>query len=344
MDNNEHSMLAVQLHGRGDIRLDTVARPIHGQTSALVQVAWTSICGTDLHAYASGPHHAPIILGHEFAGTVVETPDHDNYPIGTRVVVDPAYSCLGCEYCLSGRTSYCERMRICGFDSPGGLAEYAEVPLSNLLLLPPEIDLRTACLIEPLSCAHHAVKRAKIHEDAPVLIMGAGSLGLGIASLLKSSGIRRIVVCEPDPLRRHAALKASINVAIDPSDAEISRSLRAYLGRIGAAVAFETSGQASALRLAFSSVMKGGQVVIVALYKQNWNIDSNELFGKELSLIWSLGALRSDFKAVMEMLAAGILSTPSWTQQTELTDVSSSLFEQLSTGQVLKPLIRVALQ
>jgi (R,R)-butanediol dehydrogenase/meso-butanediol dehydrogenase/diacetyl reductase len=344
MGNNEQSMLAVRLHGRGDIRLDTVARPTHHETSALVKVAWASICGTDLHAYTTGPRWAPIILGHEFSGTIVETPSPENYPVGTKVVVDPAYACLKCEYCLSGRTSYCERMRICGFDSPGGLAEYAEVPLSNLLPLPSEIDLYRACLIEPLSCAHHAVERAKIHKEASVLIMGAGSLGLGIASLLHSSDIKQIVICEPDPLRRIVAQKVGIGVVIDPSDTETSKSLRIYLSKIGASVAFETSGQTSALRLAFGSVMKGGQVIVVALYKQNWSIDTSELFGKELGLIWSLGALRSDFKKVMQLLVAGILPPLSWIQQTELTTVSSKLFDQLDTGKALKPLIRVTLQ
>jgi len=345
-------MRAVRLYGSRDVRLETVLRPKIRPDIAIIKVAWAGICGTDLYTYLT-PQAVdvrdtrdlsaikPVIPGHEFSGVISDTTDSSNWPLGTRVVVDPAHHCGRCLYCRSGQTNLCRHIRLLGADMPGGLAEYVAVPLKNLIRLPNKVGLRTGCMVEPLSCAFHAVQRASLMPDERVLIMGGGAIGLGVAFLLRMIGVKRILLCEPSVVRRGAASQLGLMGVLDPLDAEAPRVISSRFKGQGASLVFETSGQKDALTFALPCVRKGGRVVVVGRHREDWLVPTRQVFSMEISLIWSLGAVRSDFRSVIDLVAACGQDLPFPVRCADVAGVSQAIFDKLVRGSVLKLLVRV---
>ena len=332
------SVLGVRLHGPGDVRVEPVEVPELVPGTVRVRVAWSGICGTDLHAYRSGGTglDLPAVLGHEVAGRVEATSDPDRWPEGTRVAVDPAFACGMCLQCREERTNLCQRIRICGFDAPGGLAELVRVPTGNLLPLPDSLQLRTAASVEPVGCAVHAVRRAALQQGVGAVVIGAGAIGLGVASVALALGADPVVVAEPVEARRRMAERTGASV-VDAGET-VERVREAFGG--GAPVVVEASGSKSGLRLALACAARGSRVVVVGIHAGKFWLDANWAFGAELSLLWSLGALRSDLERAVDLLAAGSVLPHVWTEAVALVDVGPGLFDRMATGAVARPLVR----
>lgn len=184
-------MKAAVIHGAEQITVETVPDPTPGPGQVVVQVAAVGICGTDLHIFGQHDDRPyPITPGHEFAGTVVAVvavgADVDRVKIGDRVSVDPGIYCGVCAECRRGRTNVCENMAGIGVSSahPGGMAEYALAPAVKCVVLPADFDLRTAALIEPISCVVHAFDVITPGYGLNVGIYGAGPIGLIVTSLI----------------------------------------------------------------------------------------------------------------------------------------------------------------
>lgn len=342
-DTPPRSMRAIRLHGRRDVRVDTVDTPTAGPGQALVRVAASGICGSDLRAIEQGPGRGlrgPIVLGHEFAGIVEVSSDVRQWPPGARVVIDPVIACGTCRDCGAGRTNHCERMRICGFDHPGGLAEYAAVPLASLIRVPERVPLRDAALIEPLSCALHAVRRARDVESRTVVVVGGGMMGLGTAAVALALGAGPVVVCEPSPIRRKAAGAHGATAVVDPAAPGAVEAVHEIVGPTGAEIVVEASGRQAGLRFAVACAGRCASLVVVAAHAGTVQIDAGTAFSKELSLAWSLGALRHDFSCVVDMLQQGVVGPGTWTEQRPLSAISGVLFDELASGTSLKAVIR----
>lgn len=149
------------------------------EEAVVVKVVASSICSSDLHMIARGWAEGQV-LGHELAGY---TPD------GTAVAVEPMSGCGGCRYCREGYLAQCEQgMSLMGISSPGGMAEYVQVPASSLVPLPGGLAVENACLVEPLAVAVHGINRARVTSRDRVLVIGAGAIGLAAAAVLQGRG------------------------------------------------------------------------------------------------------------------------------------------------------------
>ncbi len=140
------------------IRVTSVEEPITGPGMIKVRVAYCGICGSDIPRVLQGRvHFFPIILGHEFSGTVAEIGDGvSSFSIGDRVVGVPLMPCFQCDNCKNGNYSLCSNYKFIGSSVNGAYADYVYVPEKNLLKLPDGINLRDAALIEPCTIARHA--------------------------------------------------------------------------------------------------------------------------------------------------------------------------------------------
>ncbi len=332
---------AVRLHGPGDVRVDNIEGPQLVEGTALVRVSWSGICGTDVHVFrtAAMAPSSPIVLGHEIAGRVAATCDDDRWPVGTRVVVDPALACRRCPRCRKGRTNLCERIGIIGFDEPGGLAGIVRVPVQNLLRLPEGLDLRVGACVEPLGCAVHAVRRAHLDDGESVVVVGAGGIGLGVLSAVVAAGTTRVIAVDPVEARRRSALAAGAWLAIDTGTRVAPHEIREATGG-GAAVAFEASGTEEGFRLALECAEAGGRIVIVGVQGKPLDVDAGVAFAKELSLTWSLGALRQDLEEAVALLSTRTVRPDLWTTEVEVSQVDKGLFERMAAGAVARPLVR----
>lgn len=182
-------MKAVVIPEPGRIEITEVPVPDPGPGEVLIKVTSVGICGTDLHIMDG--HYAPtlpITPGHELAGVVAKNgADVQDVAVGDPVTADPNIYCGKCALCRAGRTNLCPNATAIGVDIPGAMAEFVLAPAANCVVLDPSTDLAAAALVEPLSCAVHALDmlHARVGED--VLIYGAGPMGLILTSLSRQA-------------------------------------------------------------------------------------------------------------------------------------------------------------
>ena len=315
----------------GEIIRGAVEMPALGRETALVRVFAAGVCGTDLAEYrrriATPTAWPDLPLGHEMAGTVVASGSED-WPDGTPVVVDPAISCGACSLCRSGRTSYCPRLLLLGHNyGSGALADYVTVPVRALIRLPDGIDFVTGALIEPFSCAHRAVDRAGAIDSDVALVLGAGGIGLGIALILEALGRQAPIMVDPSAERRSRA-----------ADLGVQTHAEVPAGR-AASLVFEASGSPLAFQAAVGAVAHGGRIVVAAQHPVPLPIDPGTAFGKELQLIWSLGALRRDFGAVLGLVESGRLKPAAAARVVDAREFDTAFVASLAAGAHTKTVI-----
>ena len=253
-------MKAAVLYGKGDVRVEEreVPRPAEGE--ALVRIRACGVCGTDAALFRGEyPAAVPVVIGHEFAGEVVESRTPALRP-GDRVTADPNVICHECEYCHTGLEHLCERASSMGVHRDGADAEYCALPASNLYRFPDSLSFEEAAFAEPLACAAHGVDLAGVRLGDTVLVVGAGAMGNLIAQCARISGAARVVVSEPIALRREKALENGATDAIDPGATDLGAELR-KIRRLGADVVFEVAGSPAAQAACVGLARKGGTVV-----------------------------------------------------------------------------------
>ena len=194
----------------------------------LLEVGASGLCGTDLHI-AAGEYplaKSGVVLGHEYAGTVIEVgPGTPVFSVGDRVVVDPNIPCRMCTACREARPHLCANPQTLGVTIDGGLGTHSIVPADRAYRLPDSLPMAAAALTEPLACVVHAVDRAGLEPGHSALVIGAGPIGLLTASLLKAAGASSVCVSEPNE-RRRALAPAFGGIPIEPHDVPDERVRR----------------------------------------------------------------------------------------------------------------------
>ncbi len=219
------------LHGPADLRVEEVPHPgVPDAGEVLLRVLSTGICGSDLHPYENGAMGdtllgAPLILGHEFSGVIEEVGDGVKLQIGTRVAVDPAWTCGVCHECSRGNPNLCRQQKFCGlYPNDGSLCEWMRVPARFCHAVPDSISDDEAALLEPLGVALHATDLARIRLGSKVAVIGAGPIGLCLIQLAKLAGAGTVYVTEKLPWRLEFAQqfgalplpeKTEVDVAIE---------------------------------------------------------------------------------------------------------------------------------
>jgi (R,R)-butanediol dehydrogenase/meso-butanediol dehydrogenase/diacetyl reductase len=309
---DQHFMAAVW-HGARDIRVEPRPRTPLAPGEIRIRVAACGICGSDVHEYVDGPHaipteaehplsrrRAPLVIGHEFCGTVVElAPDVSTVCIGQRVVVEPEYRCGRCAACLRGEYNQCRFMGFAGLMGDGGMAGEAVVPAYMVHSLPDQVSFEQAAVLEPAAVALHAIRQGGLSVGMRCAVAGAGPIGLLIVQLARIAGARQIAVSDvsDDRLARALALGATHTV-----NARTGR-LADTAGEVD--VAFEAVGAQAALDDAYATVRKGGRLVLVGLFGQRPTIDAFGLVNREINLISSVG-YRHVFPDLIAMVADGL--------------------------------------
>ncbi len=305
-------MQAYLLHGMRDLRAARLDVPRPGPRQVIVRVRRAGICGSDVHYFLHGRAgrfvpRRPLVLGHEFAGEVVEL--GDGAPpqlLGARVAVDPSMPCGTCDHCRSGRYNLCLDMRFFGSAScdphiDGGFAEFVAVPAGNCHVLPGNLGWGEAALIEPLSVALHAALRSGGVSGRSVLVTGGGAIGLLLTMTARAFGARQVVLSDPLPFARGRALELGADLAIDPSDAAFAgRAVEASDG--GFEIAFEAAGAPAALGQALAAVRRGGTIVQVGTLPDEVTLPLNEVMARELTLFGSF-RFANVFGMVLDLVA-----------------------------------------
>jgi 2-desacetyl-2-hydroxyethyl bacteriochlorophyllide A dehydrogenase len=295
-------MRAVQIRGVGEVEVITTDDPVPGPREVVVEVAACGICGTDLHILEGEfAPSLPVIPGHEFAGTVVGVGiDVHELTAGQRVAVDPSLYCYECRYCRIGHNNLCERWNAIGVGEPGGAAQFAVAPVGNCVVLPDQVRLEDAALIEPLSCAIRGYDVLKSQLGAHVLIYGSGTMGLMMLELAKRTGAASVDIVDINSQRLVTAVELGCSAAAVSAD-ELDRPL-------GWELVIDATGADAAIQDGLSRVAPAGTFLQfgVAAYATRVTIEPYRIYNKEITITGSMAVLHS-FERAADMFAAGLL-------------------------------------
>lgn len=328
--------------GARTLRVERLAPAEPGPGMVSVDVAYTGICGTDLHIYHGDMDSrvpVPCVIGHEMSGRVGATgADAEDWQAGEHVTVMPLDWCGQCHACLAGHSQLCHALTFLGIDAPGSMQASWIVPARTLVRLPASLPLDHAALVEPTAVAVHDVRRSGLTAGEQALVVGGGPIGLLIASVARQHGADLQVV-EPDPYRR--ALASSLGFTVrDPADPATPAALAEWTSGAGAAVAFEVSGAAAAVTAAVDALAVRGRLVQVAIHPIPREVSLHRFFWRELTMIGARLYDRSDFETAVSLLAQGSIPAAALISRVEPLARAGSAFAALEAGAgVMKILI-----
>ena len=296
-------MKAAIITGINQISVETVPDPTCGENEVVVQVAASGICGTDLHILEGEfAPTLPIIPGHEFSGTIVEVGSKvSDYKVGQKVAVDPSLHCGYCFYCKRARGNLCENWGGIGISIPGGAAEFSAVPAKNLYLLPDEIDVRNASLIEPLSCAVRGYDVLPRMPGSHYLIYGSGTMGLMMMELARRNGAASVSMVDINEKRLETARTLGIT--------KLATSADEFESERGWDVVIDCTGNEKAIQDAILRTMPGGTFLQFGVANTHAKVEINPfwVYNKEITIAGSMAVLHS-FERAGDLLAAGVLN------------------------------------
>ncbi len=238
----------------------------------IVKVKASAICGSDLHIY-KGKHPSvalPATIGHEFSGDVAAVgSDVKNIAVGQRVTVEPCIVCGVCDACRHGDYGYCEQISFTYRNGDGAMADYVKVKSPYVYPLPDHMSYEAGALIEPLSVATHAVRRADIRLGENVLVIGAGAIGILVAALCRASGAGEVVVVDYSEHRLHLAAEMGATRTVNPGMVESVEDTvhEVTLGK-GMDKSIECVGREATFTQAMECLRRGGLATIVGIFEE----------------------------------------------------------------------------
>jgi 2-desacetyl-2-hydroxyethyl bacteriochlorophyllide A dehydrogenase len=281
--------------------------PTPSADECLVQVSHSGICGTDLKIFEGEiPVSYPLIMGHEMAGTLVQTPASLQLPAGSRVIVDPGLFCGACFHCRAGQTNLCPNGGLVGRDSDGGFADYLRVPARNVFALPDEIKDNEAPLLQVLSTCVHARRLAPAFADEVVVVTGLGVTGQLHVQLAKASGAF-VVGITRSKWKRELAEKLGADLTLSPTD-DLNEQILALSDGRGADLVIETVGTVPLLAQAIELARIGGRVLAFGIYTATQGaLPFYQTYFKELKIINSRASRGRDFPASLDLVRRGVV-------------------------------------
>ncbi|MDM5232529.1 2,3-butanediol dehydrogenase [Lysinibacillus pakistanensis] len=335
-------MKALRWHNAKDLRLENIEEPSAKKGEVKLKVEWCGICGSDLHEYTAGPifipadqphpltgDKAPIVMGHEFSGQVVEVGEGvTTVQVGDRVAVEPIYNCGECEPCKQGLYNLCEKMGFYGLaGGGGGFSEFTSVPEHMLHKLPEGVSYEQGALVEPSAVALHAVKQSKLKVGDKAAVFGTGPIGLLVIEALKAAGASEIYAVELSEQRREKAAEFGA-IAIDPATGDAVEQIQ-KLTNGGVDVAFEVTGVPPVLKQAIHSTKFNGETMVVSIFEKEAPIHPQDLVLRERNLTGIIG-YRDVFPAVINLMAQGYFAADKLvTKRIKLDQVIEEGFEGL---------------
>jgi 2-desacetyl-2-hydroxyethyl bacteriochlorophyllide A dehydrogenase len=258
-------MKAVVFEAPGQVYLLDREQPRPALPSdVLIRVAACGLCGTDQRTISDPPLMScdpGRTIGHEISGVVVEAGPETRFQPGEPVVVVPNYPCRRCESCHLGYINLCDDFQHLGSMLDGGLAEYVVVPAEFLQRIPAGLDVTLAALAEPLACVLNGADRAQWTPGSPVVILGAGPIGLLFLTVARLAGASPIIVSEPNALRAEKARALGADWVVSPRDPSHEEEILRHTG--GARVVVDTLG--TLLGTAVAVAAKRGQILIFGI-------------------------------------------------------------------------------
>ncbi|MGB5824377.1 MAG: 2,3-butanediol dehydrogenase [Proteocatella sp.] len=348
-------MKAALWYGREDVRVEDIEEPKVVAGSVKIKVKWCGICGSDLHEYLGGPifipvdvSHpisgckAPVVLGHEFSGEVVELGvGVTSLSVGDRVAVEPIVSCGECPACLEGKYNLCSSLGfhgLCG--GGGGFAEYTVFPAKFVHKIPDGLSFEKAALIEPIAVAIHSLRMGKFMTGQSALVLGSGPIGLATIEALKAAGASLVIVMQRKSVRQDYAIRAGADMVLDPNEVNVSEEVKKLTGGKGTDISFETTGSKAGFDTGIESIKYNGTMVVTSIWENEININPNTFVFTEKNIVGTI-AYRNEFPATIAQMNDGRIKVEGYiTKKISLEDIVEEGFGTL-TGPEKKKHVKI---
>ncbi|HJE20398.1 MAG TPA: 2,3-butanediol dehydrogenase [Aliicoccus persicus] len=338
-------MKAAVIYGEKDLRIEEVDVKNVENGQVKVKVGWAGICGSDLHAFNHGlalaydehpltKDKTPLVLGHEFSGTVEEIGNGvTSVAVGDKVAIEPMLYCGECEPCCTGKYNLREVSNVgfYGLAGDGGFAEYFVAEEKYFHKLPENVSLEEGALVEPTAVAFHAVGLSGLKAGQTAAIYGAGPIGLLTLLCAQAYGAAETFVIDLSQERLDKAKELGATHVINAGDADAVKKIMEVTENRGVDVAFEVAGANPTFNSAVHSIKRAGVVQVIAGFGGEVSFNPNDLLSIEGQIKFSL-AYAHDYKPVIKAIAEGNLDVLKVvTNRISLDDVVKDGIELLNT-------------
>ncbi|MHA4741659.1 zinc-binding alcohol dehydrogenase family protein [Dyadobacter sp. MSC1_007] len=291
----------------GEFSYQQAEKPVRSQGQTIIKIKRIGICGTDLHAFEGTQpfFNYPRILGHELAGEIVET-DAPGFTEGEAVTFVPYFNCGHCVACRNGKPNCCTSLKVSGVHIDGGMVEYLSVP-SYSLVHGDGLTFDELALVEPLAIGAHGIRRADVHKDEMVLVVGAGPIGLGAMEFARIAGGKVIALDINDGRLAFCKEKIGVEYTINGLTENVAEKLAEITNGDMPTVIIDATGNLRAINTAFGYLAHGGRYVLVGLQKGDISFSHPEFHKREATLMSSRNATRADFEHVIHSMKNGLV-------------------------------------
>jgi len=353
------TMKALVVYGKNDYRLEAdYPVPDLKKGEVLIKVEACGVCASDIKNWHGAQGYwgdgtsepwvkTPFIPGHEFVGEVVEVAEdyQGSAKIGDRITGEQIVPCNECMFCKTGHYWMCDKADIFGFRSNvnGAMAEYMVLPeKTRIYQIPKDLELEKAVLIEPYSCAKHAVDRADISNTDVVVISGVGTLGLAMVNYARLRRPKKLIAIDMKEDRLEIAKKFGADICLDPAQCDVVKEIQNMTNGYGCDIYIEATGHPSSVQQGLDAIRKLGRFIEFSVFGQKVSVDWSVIGdGKELDILGAhLGPYC--FDVVTEWIADNTIYTDGVVTHTFSLDQWQTAFEQNAKGDgslkvVIKP-------
>lgn len=288
-----------------------------------IKVAACGICGSELESFKthSPRRPPPLVMGHEFCGTVAELGSAvSGWSVGARIVSNSLVPCGQCVRCERGDTHLCASRQIFGMHRPGAFAEYVNVPARCLIPWPENLPAEAAALAEPMANGIHVVRVSRHLPAATALVIGAGPIGLFCQQALQVLRGAKVYVADLSPERLEVAKKLGAARVINPREEDVAKIIAAETGGEGVDLSVDAVGGAITKKTSLDAIRPGGATVWIGLHENAVTLDTYNITLPEKQVLGTYAASIGELQQALDLMASGKVDALSWVQRFALED------------------------
>jgi L-iditol 2-dehydrogenase len=342
-------MLALVKTQKGDgfLELRDVPVPKIGADEVLIEVKAAGICGTDIHVkHDEFPYWPPVVLGHEFAGQIVEVgPEVEAYKVGDRVVAEPhTKACGKCYLCRTGNIQVCSAKRSPGWGIDGAFTKFIKMPEKLLHRLPDNVSFEEGAVVEPFAnVVHDVLERGRVEAEDFVVVLGPGPIGLMAAMAARAEGARAVMIVgtpKDEEMRLKVARELGIDFVVNLTEENPSEKCLALTEGKGADLVIEASGAEPAINMAVELVRKKGRIAVIGMTgKDKIQFAWDKAIFKACDILFNLSTSYTSWDRAISLIAGGKVNIKAIISHREPLEKWQSVFDDVENLRALKALL-----
>lgn len=328
-------MKAVAIKGVRQFEIKDIPEPKSDGKKVIIEVSKTGICGSDIHYWVNGEPKG-LVMGHEFAGVVVDPGDRLDLVKGDRVTALPISPCGDCEACRNGDVQFCPKTwnEAVGLsiDNPGGLTSKIAIRSDMVIKVPDNVTDEEVAMVEPLAVGLHAAHLGRIAVGDDVLVIGAGIIGLASAEFAKKEGASYVAITETNKARGEKAVDLGVaDEYYDATDKDLAEKLMAKTNG-GFDVVIECVGNGAAVNSAISMVKPGGIVILVGVATDAVPTYTVMAVMKELVVQGAIAYTYNEFKSCIDLISRKQVDVLKFVDDIVPLERVQEAYERLTSG------------